>query len=135
MSPRVQRIVWGLVPSLLIAALSIAALSFAAGYFSRNLDARVSFDNRQQPANSPHEDCVSGAPSDCIRTSIEVARQKDFRGFHYCACVLSDGMAKAYLAADSLVHSVDDTAARAEVAEPLGNDNPAVNFPVGAKHR
>lgn len=129
MSPRIKLIAWGVVPSLII-----AALSFAAGYFSRHLDARVSFESRQ-PTTSPLNDCVAGASSDCIRTSIELATQKDFHGFHHCACVLLDGMAKAYLAVDSSVHSVDDTAARAEVAEPRGNDNPAVTFPVGSKHR
>jgi hypothetical protein len=81
------------------------------------------------------DDCVAGAPSDCIRGSIERAKHRDFQGFHYCACVTSSGLAKGYMAADSKVHQVDDTEARAEILEPFGNDNSAVTFPVGVKHR
>lgn len=94
------------------------------------------------PVSSTHrsvsrlfDDCVAGAPSDCVRGSIEQAERQDFRGFHYCACVTSSGLAKGYMAADSRVHRVDDTGARAERDELLGNDNPAVTFPVGARHR
>jgi hypothetical protein len=90
---------------------------------------------RRHPTIRVSDDCVAGAPHDCVRSSIERSKRRDFQGFHYCACITSSGMAKGYMAADSVVHQVDDTESRAERTEPLGNDNPAVNFPVGVKHR
>lgn len=80
-------------------------------------------------------DCVRGAPEDCVRSSIEMSKQRDFHGYVYCACFTASGAAKGYIAADSSIYRVDDTGARATRSEPLGNDNPAVTFPVGAPHR
>jgi hypothetical protein len=116
------------------------ALFFIVALFAGGMCARFIFWLQERSGDEPHvqqpiDDCIAGAASGCVRSSIEVAQQKDFRGFHYCACVLSNGMARAYMAVDSSVHSVDDAAARAETTSPLGNDNPAVNFPVGVKHR
>jgi len=79
-------------------------------------------------------DCARAAPRECVRSTIESSRSRDFNGYYYCACVTSNGMSKGFIAADSAAHMVDDPSARPSRSN-LGNDNPAVTFPVGAPHR
>ena len=85
--------------------------------------------------SSQERDCIRSAPPECVRDTVERASRTDFRGFLYCACVTANGTAKGFMAANSAVYPVDDTEARARRTEPLGNDNPALVFPVGAEHR
>ena len=118
------------------AAILLAVIAFFGGgiVFMSWVENRPA-NRAQQPVIQVFDDCVVGAPRDCVRGSIERAKRRDFQGFYYCACVTSSGLAKGYMAADSKVYQVDDTDARAERTEPLGNDNPALVFPVGVKHR
>lgn len=85
--------------------------------------------------SSQQQDCARSAPPNCVLGTVERASRTDFRGYIYCACVTANGTAKGFMAANSTVYPVDDTEARAKRTEPLGNDNPALAFPVGAPHR
>ena len=88
--------------------------------------------------SADQQDCHHGAPDDCIRTTVEAAQRGDFRGYIFCACVTSSGSAQAFVATNTSVHPAtrtNTTRARNRQANPLGNDNPAVTFPVGAPHR
>ena len=124
---------WPVVRRGALIALFSIFVFFAGVLFWAGI--RLFFVSQTEHVRRPIEDCIASAAPDCVRSSIEIAQQRDFRGYHYCACVLSNGLVAAYMAVDSTVHGADDTAARAEAIPPLGNDNPAVTFPVGAKHR
>ena len=94
----------------------------------------ISCRNNRPIVQRTLDDCVRGAPQDCVRSSIEESYDRNFHGYIYCACVTSSGMAKGFVAADSSIHLVGDTEARAQRTDS-NNDNPAVNFPVGVPHR
>lgn len=78
-------------------------------------------------------DCVQRAPDNCQVPTIETSHQRGFVGYYYCACITRDGRAVGYIAANSRVYRESKQPSRSR--EILGNDNPAVTFPVGVPHR
>ena len=81
------------------------------------------------------EDCVRGAPAECVRATIESSGHSDFYGYIFCACVTAGGGAKGFIVPNTDRFPADDTKERTNQREPFGNDNPAVVFPVGEAHR